>query len=714
MLAEIHLLRGEIPEAHQGYRALVQWSTADPYKDGWGGSGLAAVALWRWLQIVGNSPNLNKQEVEQLLVSAQKMQQDRLFRGMVSTPLLESLPQVEEESGRTLARLAWLTGHRNEAVRLFLDYLQVARSKERNEVEQQIWRYLVETRQASNDRLALLVAIRLSTLGQRETAAAMLTTLLESTDSDVRARAGYHLALLLKNKRGAHPMALDRLSKALEDAADPRLFQEILFERSVIYDLPGKGYDAARSIQDLKRLIAEFPDGSLSNEAMYQLGRRFQDQGDTEQALKYYGQLQQREANNNRFELSYYQASLALYGRARPNDLSRSRRLLQEFLGKRPNAEVRLPVLFWLGRLAEESGDNETAQNYFRRIVDERPYDYYAIRSRMHLSLGSNARFEISADRQTQLSLGAAYRDGTKDVAMGGDSPYAKRLREGLQSGIYSRGLQATAELRHRFPGKRVEDLRLEDLDSSGLLSRISLLLAFRQDALAAIDTHPDDRLRVAISADQLAQDQPLSISLCEGKSNPDDQDSNIQQNQEFLSTSYPIVFSAAFRKAGLEHDLQPGLLYAIARQESFLYPYALSHSGALGLFQFIAPTFESLDKRWNLTRNSGVDSRQEYLLDPDRSIDLGARWFREELLPWNKGNLLGAVLEHIAGRNCVKEWRSRLQAMGRLEDVEYAVESIPYMDARDFTRGVLADTAIVTSAGILHSDHGSPSQAAE
>ncbi len=710
--AELHRLRGEIPDARRDYRALAEWGAMDPYKDGWGGSGLTAIALWRWLQIAGTE--VDKEEVRQLLECAKKLRSARLIRGIFSAPLLAALPQVEEESGRSLARLAWLAGRRDEAERLFLDYLQVARTKERNEVENQMWEDLVKSGQASDDRLTLLVATRLTTLGQQETAATMLEKLRGSNDAEVRAQAGYHLATLQRVQGDRRQDVVDTLSKALEDAGDPRLFQQILFERSVTYNLPGKGHDDARSKQDLEQLISEFPEGSLANRAMYELARRFQQAGDTEQALDYFGKLQQREHNNDRFELSYYQAALALYARAGPGELTRSKMLL-EFLGKRPNASLRLAALFWLGRLAEESGDSQQAQNYYRQIVDQSPYDYYAIRSRMHMSLGMNARLEVWPDKQTENSLSVAYHSSVKDMPAPGDSPYANRLREGLEADLYSSSLQADGQLRHAYASQRVEDLTPEELDSSGTLSRISLLLAFRQDALAATDSHPKDRLQFAVSLGG-AQDWPLAISLCEGTSGLEGEDAKIQQEAGFLSAAYPIVFREDLSRAGEAYHVQPELLYGIARRESSLYPYALSSSGALGLFQFTPATFRDLDinQKWKLLESNKVGSYQEFLLNPKLSIELGARWFREELLSRNNDNVVGALLEHNAGGRAAKEWTSRLQSAGRFEDVEYAVESIPYMDTRRFTRGVLTDMAIVSGAGILHAEANRPHESSK
>jgi soluble lytic murein transglycosylase-like protein len=130
-----------------------------------------------------------------------------------------------------------------------------------------------------------------------------------------------------------------------------------------------------------------------------------------------------------------------------------------------------------------------------------------------------------------------------------------------------------------------------------------------------------------------------------------------------------------------------------------------LSSVGALGLFQFTPSTFASLDERWKLLKGTGVSSYQEYVLDPDRSIELAARWYHEELLPRYHSSIVPAVVEQNTGRPRMVEWIQKLPTTGRSEDIEYTVDSVPYLETRLFVRGVITDFAIITSAGVLGHD---------
>ena len=702
--AELYRLRGDAEDARKSYRALAEWGATDPYKDRWGASGLATIALWRWVESAVSGSSVDEKEVSQMLACAQAVQLTRLSRGMFFDPLLASLPQVEEETVRGLARLAWLAGKKDPAERLFLEYLQLARTQQLDTVENAMWQNLVSSGQASVDRLTLLVATRLSILGQNDAAVPMFRVILRSEDSEVRAQAGYHLARLDRLRGASRPALINTLTGALEDAADPRLSQQILIARAETYNLPGKDRDVAGYEHDLLQLVTEFPNGSLTYSALYELARYYEERGDTETALGYFERLQTLRAGNPRFELSYYEAALALYTRAGPGDCENAEKLLQKYLTSRPDGALRVAALFWLGRLSEDSNRLQKAHDYFSEVIQESPYDYYAVRARMHLNVGLSARSQPSPDRLTLGQLRSAYDSRSEDTNFPEQSPYASRLGEELRSKLYAESLGAAIRLRHMYPSQRLEEVTLLALDSSHLFSRIALLLAFRQDALAAASLHPEGRQRIAVAVGELARDWPLTQRLCCGADASQRGASGFQKDAHFLTAAYPTAFAAAFRNTGDTYELQPELLYSVVREESFFYPAALSPDGALGLFQFIPSTFQTLDRRWELLRSSGISSREEFLLNPARSIDLGGRWFHEYLLPVNGGDIVAALVEHNTNRKLVKAWKSSLTALGRSGDVEYAIETIPYMSTRVFVKGVLGDLAIMRAAASLDS----------
>ena len=183
--------------------------------------------------------------------------------------------------------------------------------------------------------------------------------------------------------------------------------------------------------------------------------------------------------------------------------------------------------------------------------------------------------------------------------------------------------------------------------------------------------------------------------------------------------------------------------LYALMRRESLFSPTAHSRAGALGLFQFVPRTFDRLDRheswKWDLLAAANVGSRAEYLLDGERSLDLGARYLARALIrewlcrlgeyqrgcvgipaeeqpelpprgEWLRLDLphpdrlvpLLGLLEHSKGYPNVRAWRERWAGAGRMGDFEYMIETVGSVEARILSRGVLTDVAIVDAIGMF------------
>src|SRR2546426_11688238 len=106
------------------------WDDRDrPNGDTWGGSGLAAVALWRWLEIIDAHGDDGPEEIDQVLKTASSLEEKRLYSGMMRIGLLPAMPLLEEDIAKLLAH-APCKNRRPEAIALFLDYLSLESSGE--------------------------------------------------------------------------------------------------------------------------------------------------------------------------------------------------------------------------------------------------------------------------------------------------------------------------------------------------------------------------------------------------------------------------------------------------------------------------------------------------------------------------------------------------------------------------------------------------------
>ncbi len=708
LAGELHRSSKDFSKAREIYQNLVEWASTEPYKDAWGGSGLACLALWRWLQLTETDTEPERADAIRMIEAAEKLMETRLVQGMFFSSILCGLPQLEEDILRRLALISWSIGSKNRAQRLFLDYLMTASTAELRPLEKKLLNLVLSSGLASPDRLTLFRGKRLYLLKRYNDAFELLNTARENMSPQVKAEADFYLAKIKRTKKVPRAEIIEILDSVIENVADPNIAQKALSFRALLYNREGHGKDVKKFLKDLTTLIEDFPRGNLADDALYELARHHQINGNGEQALKYFKQLRNFKGKNDWINLASFHPAILLYTRGKPGDSEKAAELLMRLDKQNPFGPLHLASLFWLGRIAAETGDKKSAASYFQRIIKESPYDYYAIRARMHLHINQQARKELMPDPGTVKEIHSAYLKSKVDPLIAGESPYHIRLNNAIKTGLYSRALAADQEIRKLFPSKRLEKLSLEELDNSNLLPHISLLLSLRQDALAAKDklSRAENRLRIAGVVGYAAGDWPLSINMIMACGEPYEKRWAAQKNINYLAVAYPPgIFRDSITKISTDRDVQPELLYSIIRRESCFYPAAISTSAALGLFQFIPATFESLDKQWRLTTTSGTQSRYEFLLNPELNIDLGARWVKDKLIKRHKGNILLALIEHNAGYPAVRDWIYMWKELGRSNDIEYMVETIRFAQTRIFIRGVITDMAIVNSAGIFKTE---------
>lgn len=711
LIAEVLQLRGDEVSARRFYRSLAEWAASDPYEDNWGGSGLAAVSIWRWLQQVSTETCPDRDESLHFIEVADQLLNTRLVKGMFHpyhTHLLCSMPLLEEDIRRNLAKLAWNVDARDKAGRLFLDYLEVTSIADLDSVENQIVDHLVLSRMVTRDHLGLFRGKRLISLGKYKKAYNILKRIhTESANLQVRAKAGLYMArvepiLDEQKKVSKRDEVAELLGSVIENAGDPNVAQEALFDRAILLNREGQGKNREQARIDLERLVDEFPYGRFADDALFELARYYQNAGNLENALAYYERVQRFKGENDRFDTSHFYAAFSLYQRGRPEDIERAIAMLRGYVERHPYGPLYLNALFWIGRMISEKGDRNQADTYFRLIIETSPWDYYAIRARMHLNLGDAAREKYAPDPVTRDEIRSVYERSRIDSSLDALSSYHGRVDYSIRSGLYKRALISEQELVNRFTFTRLENIDPEELDDAGLMTRISILLSLRQDVLAAADFEntSSNLLSIGGAIGYVPGDWALAISIVTAANKSCFDRAALQRDERYLATNYPIIFYNEFRTAAEKYQLQPEWLYSVSRRESFFYASALSKKGAMGLFQFSQRTFEGLNKDWNVLGEG--EAKETYLLDPELNIDLWARWFKLRLLKRYQGNYFLSFLHHISGGAAVQEWVGRWQSAGRGNDIEYMVETCKYVHTRIIARGVLTDLAIVQAADLF------------
>ncbi|WP_207682115.1 transglycosylase SLT domain-containing protein [Desulfonema magnum] len=698
LIAECLRLRGETAHAAQTYRKLAIWASENPYNDGRGGSSLAALALWRWLKLMDET-GADSNQVHEFLNVMEKLRKAILVKNVFKSPSFTELPQLEEDLLRIASNMAWSAGLEDQAGQLFLGYLKIARDHDFTLSEKRILKKLTDSGHISHQRLAFLRASRFSSLGKDEEACQILDGLQTDASSLTRAKALFEQAKIRRksNKTKTRGVVVDILDKAIRESPDPGLTQKALYLRFKTLFREGPGRNLSRARQDISTMIQQYPTGKMTDDALYYMARHYQQTNQPDEAMDYYRQLCDLGGRTNWFNFSRFQPALILYAQGDSESLHQSEIFLEDLLSERPNGPLRLASMFWLGRIYEDARRKEDARQMFETIIIEAPYDYYAVRARMHLNVGRSAAGKIWPDAGTRRQLRSAYQKSRMETTLNMDSVYYQRLQIALESGLYTAALSADSLLRKAFPSRRLQNVSLSDIDASGLIAYTGLIMALRLDARSAnaLDKRLNSKLQIAGAVGKKAGDWPLTLFLAGYKP-------TAQKDGRFLATAYPMAYTDAFKKAGTANSVKPELLYSVVREESRFFPAAISSAGAMGLFQFLPSTFGGLLQSHKELSLRGSPSKEAFLLTPEFSLDLGGFWFGKELKGNHQGNILFSIMEHHAGRGAVMSWLEGWKAFNREDDVEYMAETVRYLSTRIFVRKVMRNMVIVNASGMF------------
>jgi soluble lytic murein transglycosylase-like protein len=735
LLAEAWRTRGAGERARSLYRSLLDEAASDAGQGG--SSALAAFALWR---LLGDSV-ADSMERRRILETGTRYWQrrDAVVRGLFDAPrILGVLPQMREEILRGFVASASMFGEREQAQRWMSEYLAAARTTTLTDQEREILDGGAQRGVLDRDRLLLGLAKRVQGLGKGDEARPLFALLLGSPDREVTADARLQLAQFLRDAQG-RPCASDKLRSEVDAVIASRpsadLLQRALYFRSQRHLQRNCPVDLERYHRDLDRLRRDYPQGpwtlqALSRIASHHLEQFFDSGSDAqlERALGYFSQLRTSvpapEKNTdaavprhirNLLEMAWFNPALALYIRGRATDRTRAMELLTEKLARWPDGALRQSARFWLARIADEAGRGGVARAHWTAIVEDSPYDYYAIRARMRLKLGGKARERIELDAATRAALVGQAKAGTAPASAAPVpiSPFQARLSAAIEAGVYQQALEAYYALRRdSFPGDAIEDLPLDSLDRVHRLADVALMLALRQDAMAAAEKSADPSARLRIAAEVgnwrpvgwLEGDWALAVVLSGARALPEKERRALQHDRNFLNAAYPGAYDELVRKHASGRGLPPELLYGVIRTESIFNPVAVSASDAIGLCQFLPGTFLHLNRKWRLIDKADPVSIRSYLLTPEKNIALGARWFADELLPGQNGNLLWALMAHNAGPGAVARWKNIWRRMGRLDDFEFMAETARFEETRGFARRALTAYWIAGATGLLGS----------
>jgi soluble lytic murein transglycosylase len=141
------------------------------------------------------------------------------------------------------------------------------------------------------------------------------------------------------------------------------------------------------------------------------------------------------------------------------------------------------------------------------------------------------------------------------------------------------------------------------------------------------------------------------------------------------LELLYPRPYLSELSRAAADNGVDPSLLAALVREESYFDADIVSSAGAVGLAQLMPDTAA------DAARQLKIDSPD--LRDPATSLRLGARHLAGLL--WRVDAPVKALLAYNAGLNRVRTWER--SASGLAADL--LVETVPFAESREYVRKI-------------------------
>ena len=319
---------------------------------------------------------------------------------------------------------------------------------------------------------------------------------------------------------------------------------------------------------------------------------------------------------------------------------------LRGLIERQPGGNLALAAQYWLGVAHEQRGDRAAAARTFEPLALRYPYHYYGLTARRRL-------VEIR---------------GAPDA-----------------------GLDAPAPLDFPSLALRPASRQRAEFRAAAALARAGLIEDAAWHLRRLLDRSRGDRglALLAARASSQAGDHASAARVLfnhftayfnrPARGLPDD----------FLALAYPRPFWDTVLESARAHDADPVLLVSLMRSESRFDPAARSAVGAVGLLQIMPYTAEALAERAGVGEILAGPLDDATLAEPRVNIAIAAR-LNADLLGLFDGARLPVIASYNAGEDRAGEWWAA--ARGLRDD--FFVDSIPYTETRNFTRGVLANYA--------------------
>ncbi|HEU0300623.1 MAG TPA: lytic transglycosylase domain-containing protein, partial [Longimicrobium sp.] len=372
------------------------------------------------------------------------------------------------------------------------------------------------------------------------------------------------------------------------------------------------------------RTADRFPGTAPAAEALFLVADMAHDAGDAAGARAGYARTADRAPGTER-------AGLALMRLGGMAFTARDYAAAQAAFGRGRTVAAYWPqATYWAARARAARGDTAGAAALYREVRQREPLSYYALRSAERL------------------------RQPFWPVPLQADPADADEARKKVAGWMYA-----------------VDLLRAAGLDTEA-----------RAEVDRRVREAGEDRALLYPLAEAINErgytSQGIRIALAlQGRGEPG--------SARFLRILYPLPYRGIIQGEARLRELEPALVAAVIRQESWFNARAVSGPGARGLMQVMPETGRGLAM--------GAGIRQwdaDLLFNPEINVALGTRYLAEQMRTY-RGSLPSVFGAYNAGPGRIRTW-SRFP---EYRDEELFTERIPFQETRDYVKILTRNMAV-------------------
>ncbi len=412
-------------------------------------------------------------------------------------------------------------------------------------------------------------------------------------------------------------------------------------------------------------------------EVLYRLGNIYAERNDIDTAVSYLEMVMKKYPLSSYASDSHWKKGWILY---KAGNFDGALQVFNNIINVTSEHPHKAQAIYWRAKVLEKTGDYQAMEAGICRLCSDYGRSFYCLFSGYYYEVTCPSTEDGAIT--TPLSI--------PQTASDENPPPLNPLPQG--EGRYERlpiipppltgGGDACPELVEGGEGERrgFSDEHPEDQS----LARIRLLiyLGFRDEAIVEIL-----RLRNGISDDKDKAIMIASILSSLGEYHramytirpylPSNRsDNGYDTDSRLWPLIYPAGYSDLINEYAARNNLDPYLVYAIIREESWFNKEAVSSAGAIGLMQLMPGTAARIAKDSYAGRES--------LFEPEVNIDLGTRFFAGRLKQFD-GNIFLAIASYNAGPEAVEKWITERDGV----ELDEFIEDIPYKETREYVKKV-------------------------